>query len=398
MAQESNNHAENHDIHLSSRMHHAAFAFRGYDVVNLGRTAELLDHPAYGPIVAEHLEEGSRVCAEVIKQPVDLLARVREGRDTRGLEDYPEDVALIVAVELAQVRLLDKFFGIAMKDARLATGYSLGESAALIAGGVYEMKDLLTVPLALAKDCAALAAGVAMGVLFSRGPVLDFDTVRRMCLEISQKGKGVIDVMTYLSPNTLLLLGQEETLGRFETLMPDVFPQKVFLRRNPNKWPPLHTPIMWQRFVPNRAAVMLQTIPGGFQAPRPPVVSMVTGAASYEDWNSREILHQWVDHPQRLWDVVYKLLADGIDTVIHVGPVTNLLPATFTRLATNIHAQMNGRSLGSFGRRTLSRMVRRPWLTRLLPSFTALFRAPFVKQVILEDWLLEQKPGGSDRP
>jgi [acyl-carrier-protein] S-malonyltransferase len=227
--------------------------------------------------------------------------------------------------------------------------------------------------------------------LFSRGPVLDFDTVRRMCLEISQRGKGVIDIMTYLSPNSLLLLGQEQTLGRFEGLMHDVFPHKVFLRRNTNLWPPLHTPLTWQKCIPNRAAVLLQTIPGGFQAPAPAVLSMVTGDTSYEACNSREILHRWVDHPQRLWDAMYKILAGGIDTVVHVGPDPNLLPATFARLSNNIRAQMNGRSLGSLGRRTLSRMVRRPWLTRLLPSFTALFRAPFVQQIILEDWLLEQK-------
>jgi len=391
MAHLNGSHANGHENHLSNRVRHAAFAFRGYNVTNLGRTAELLDHPAYGRIVADFLRQGSQVCAETIKRPVDLLARVQERRETRDLDDYPEDVALIVAVEMAQLKLLEEFFGISIKQAKLATGYSLGEAAALIAAGVYEMQHLITVPLALAKDCADLARGVAMGVLFSRGPVLDFDTVRRMCLEISQKGKGVIDIMTYLSPNSLLLLGQEETLGRFESLMQDVFPHKVFLRRNPNRWPPLHTPLMWQRCIPNRAGILLQTIPGGFQAPTPTVLSMVTGDTSYEEFNSREILRRWVDHPQRLWDAIYKILAGGIETVVHVGPDPNLLPATFARLSSNIRAQMNGRSLGSLGRRTLSRMVRRPWLTRLLPSFTALFRAPFVQQIILEDWLLEQK-------
>jgi len=35
--------------------------------------------------------------------------------------------------------------------------------------------------------------------------------------------------------------------------------------------------------------------------------------------------------------------------------------------------------------------ARRRWLTALLPSRTALLRAPYVQHVILEDWLLEQK-------
>jgi len=85
------------------------------------------------------------------------------------------------------------------------------------------------------------------------------------------------------------------------------------------------------------------------------------------------------------------MLANGIDTVVHVGPAPNLLPATFDRLKINIQTQLNGKGWGKFGRRAISHMARRPWLTRLLPSFTALFRAPFVKQINLEDWLLEQK-------
>ena len=66
-----------------------------------------------------------------------------------------------------------------MPRAKLAFGYSLGEASALIAAGVFEMKHLLRVPLALADDCVALADGVTMGVLFSRGPAFDFDAVER---------------------------------------------------------------------------------------------------------------------------------------------------------------------------------------------------------------------------
>ena len=379
------------DNALAARLRNSAFAFRGYNITNLGRTPALLAHPAYGPIMGRFLREGSDICADVIKQPVDLVGRVREGRETRDLRDYPEDVALIVAVEMAQLKLLEEFFGIAMNQAKVALGNSLGESTALIAAGVYEMKDLLRVPLALARDCAELARDVSLCVLFSRGPVLDLDTVRRLCLQLGQRGEGIIDVSTYLSPNSLILMGQNGTLGSFEALMHDVFPQQVYLRRNQHRWPPLHTSIMWQRNIPNRSALLMQTTPGGLRAPAIPILSMVTGEASYQEINSREILHRWVDHPQRLWDVVYKLLSGGIETVVHVGPAPNLVPATFHRLSTNIRGQMNGRGLGGLGRRAVSRFVRRPWLTRLLPSFTALFRAPFVQQIILEDWLLEQK-------
>jgi [acyl-carrier-protein] S-malonyltransferase len=377
---------------LGARMQKAAFAFRGYNVTNLGRTPELLAHPAYGPIVAAYLREACEVAEDLLKRPMDLIARVREGRETRGLEDYAEDLALIVAAELAQLRILEECFGISLSQSRVAFGYSLGECAALMATGVFKMAELLRIPLAVADDCVELAKEVTLGVLFSRGPVLDFEMVRRFCLEISQVGKGIIDISTYLSPNSLLLMGQNGSVAHFEARIHDAFPKQVFLRRHNHRYPPLHTPIMWQRNIPNRTALLLQTIPGGFQKPSVPLLSMVTGAASYQEFNSRELMHQWVDHPQRLWDIVYKVLSDGIETVVHVGPAPNLVPATFHRLANNLANQTQGKGLGQFGRRTLSRLVRRPWLTRLLPSSAVLFRGLFVENIVLENWLLEHTP------
>jgi len=368
-----------------------ALAFRGYNVTNLGRTPELLAHRAYGPIVVAHLREASDIFRATLKRPLDLVARVREGRETRGLHDYAEDIALIVAVEVAQLRILEEFFGMAVSQARFTFGHSLGECGALIGTGVYRFADFLPVPLAMADDCAELAHDVSLAILFSRGPVLDFDTVRRLCLEISQRGEGVIDISTYLSPNSLLMIGQNGTLHDFETRLHETFGKQVGMRRHQHRFPPLHTPIMWQRNIPNRTALLSQTTPGGLTAPSAPILSMATGQASYDGLNCRELIHQWVDHPQRLWDIVYKVLAEDIERVIHVGPAPNLLPATFRRLSSNIASQMQGRGLRSIGKRTISKLARRPWLTRLLPSSAVLFRALHVEYVILEDWLLAQK-------
>lgn len=377
---------------LQARLPRAAFAFRGYNVTNRGRTHELLAHPAYGPIVEAHLREASLICAEFVQQPVDLVARMRAGRESAGLDDYVEDIALIVAAEMAQLQLLEEFFGIAFRQARLALGYSVGEATALVAAGVYTMTDVLRVLLPMAKESADLAKDTTMAVLFTRGPSLDFELIHRLCLEVSQQGQGVIGVSTYLAPNSVLVLGQHDSLARFETRLKEVFPGPFYLRRNPHLWPPLHTPIIWQRCIPNRTAVLLQKTPGGFRAPSVSILSMVTGEASYREYNSRELIHRWVDHPQRLWDVLCKVLINRIETMVHVGPDPNLVLATFRRLSNNVEAQMNRGGFVSFGRRTLARLVRRPWLTRLLPSSTALFRAPLVQHIVLEDWLLEHEP------
>ena len=79
---------------------------------------------------------------------------------------------------------------------------------------------------------------------------------------------------------------------------------------------------------------------------------------------------------------------DGVDTVVHVGPEPNLIPATFRRISENVKAQISGASPKSLGLRAVS-TIWRPWLASWLSSKSALLRAPNVEHVILEDWLLE---------
>ncbi len=377
-------------IDLKEHVANSAFVFRGYNVTNLGRTRELLEHRDYGPIVEHYLLEGARIYHESIGGTIDLVARVRSNQEMT-LEEYAEAVALIVAMEQAHLKLLEEFFHVQYQKVRLAFGYSLGEVSALVASGVMDMAAALRIPLAMAADCVDLAHDVTLGVLFSRGPALDAEAVQRLCLRVNQTGEGVIGISSYLSPNSLLLMGQGKTIDHFADLMPEWIPQKLYLRKNDSRWPPMHTPIVWQHNVPNRSAVMMQTLPGGFTAPVPPVLSLVTGKQSYNDVNAREILTQWIDHPQRLWDAVSETLAMGIETVVHVGPEPNLVLATFKRLAANVATQMANRSWEGMGLRAVGRAVRRPWLAKLLPTRSSLLRAPFVQQIVLEDWLLEQK-------
>ena len=373
---------------LQSKIGTTAFAFRGYNTTNLGRTPELLAHPAYGPTVRRYLTRGSEICADIVKRAVDLEACVSR-REEFGMDRYAEAVALIVAADLAQVQLLEEFHGVRYREAKLAYGYSLGELSAVACGGVFDMAEVLSVPVAMAADCAALAANVVMGILFSRGPSIDEFDVHRLCRTITAEGNGTIAMSAILSPNTYLLLGQDDTIQRFKATMHEFLPMPVHIKLNPDRWPPMHTPIVRQKNIPDRAAVMMDKMRGGLQPPCPPVFSLVTGDVSYDDYHARDILRDWVDHPQRLWDAVYATLAGGISTVIHVGPAPNVIPATFHRLSENIRQQTAGRSLGKMGMRAAAGLARRPWLSALLPSRAALLRAPTIKHIILEDWLLE---------
>jgi len=368
-----------------------ALAFRGYNITNLGRTAELLAVPAYRETLQQELARYSRICADIIGAPVDLQRLVDEGVEPQ-IDRYAEAIALIVAVEVAQLRLLREVHGVDYTEARLAFGYSLGEMMAVSCSGAFAAEELVRVPLAMARDCADLARDAEMGVLFSRAATIPEVDVRRLCSEITAQGRGTVGISAVLSPNTYLLIGQGYAVDQFKDAMAAALPPGAHVRLNNYRWPPLHTPIVRQRNVPDRASIMLQNLKLGAFPLRPPVVSLVTGKRSYEAHTARDLLRQWIDHPQRLWDAVCETLASGVNAVLHVGPAPNLVPATFNRLSENIRQQSNGRTLDSYRMKAINGMMRRPWLASLLPARAALLRAPFVEHINLEDWLLTNAP------
>lgn len=374
---------------LAVRLPATAFAFRGYNITNLGRTPELLKVTAYRPILESHLQDASELCSELIGKKVDLIQSVVDRRET-SLDNYAEAVALIFSVELAQIDLLREWHGIDIADSRLAFGYSLGELVAVVVAGIAEAKEVLSVPLSLATDCAALAHEVTMGIVFSRGTAIEEADIHRYCEEITAEGKGTLAVSAVLSPNTMLVLGQEVTLERLKQRLAEF---RILVRRNDSFWPPLHTSIVSQRNVSDRAVVMLEKIQLLADVPTPPIVSLVTGEKAYGDGQTRTVLRNWVNHPQRLWDGVCGVLESDVRTIIHVGPEPNVIPATFQRLAENVMQQTGKRSLSGLGLRAVQHMVKRPWLASLLPRQSSLLRAPGIRHVLLEDWLLANAPG-----
>ena len=381
---------------LREQQSRSAFAFRGYNIFNLGRTPELWAIEAYRPILQRWLDLGSSVCQSVLGrssqgQPVDLVARVLDKQDP-NIDHYAEAIALVMAIEFAQIDLLHEHHAIDYHQAPLAYGYSLGELSAVAANGIISHADAMRIPLELAHDSAMLSDNVVMGILFSRAEAIAERNVVRLCDQITSECDGVIGVSAVLSPNTYLLLGQGNTIDRFKSQMPNVFSRSVHLKRDSHRWPPLHTPIVRQQHIPDRASILMQNMLQNESCELPQIFSLATGAADYQTQPTREILRRWVDHPQRLWDAVLYTLSLDIQTVIHVGPAPNVIPATFHRLSDNVRQQLQQLSFSGLGKRAISRLASRPWLANLLPNSASLLRAPTLRHVILEDWLIEHAP------
>lgn len=368
-----------------------AFAFRGYNITNLGRTHELWSVDAYRPTLERWLQTGSEVCQKAHGSSTDLVARV-VGQLEANLDHYAEAVAMIMAIEFAQLELLSTVHGVDYGQSKLAYGYSLGELTAVAANQMISASEAMEVPVALAYDCATLAHDVTMGILFSRTEAIDERKVVHLCESITAECRGVIGISAVLSPNTYLVLGQHDSLARFKAQMHVTLPQSSLLKEDPSLWPPLHTPIVRQRHIPDRASVLMERMSPRVGLANPTLFSLATGSPSYKTEPAREILRRWIDHPQRLWDAIIYTLKEDIDLVIHVGPGPNVVPATFIRLSDNVRQQLARMSLSGIGMRAMSNLVNRRWLANLLPNRAALLRAPTVRQLNLEDWLIENAP------
>ncbi len=362
------------------------FVFRGYNVTNLGRSAELLSHPRFGGYLVRRLQQCGNVASDVVGREVDLVKRVAR-REEPDLAAYADAVALIVAAEMAHVDILEQEFDIHVSKAQYLMGYSLGELTALVAAGTLSLEDALTIPLALASDIAELAPTCTLAVVFCRKTTLDDKLVHRVCQEINAEVNGLIGISSIISPNSLIVIGENETTTRLNQRLSGLVPDRVYIKKNPHKWPPMHTPLVWRKHIPSRAGLLMSAMKSGFTPPNPPVLSLVTGACSYTDCNVRDLIYEWVDKPQNLWQAVYYTLSRGTESVIHVGAEPNIVPATYSRLAENVDAQVKA----SLGTRTLSTIVHRPWLKSLIPERAYLLRAPSIRQYVLEDWLLDHK-------
>lgn len=360
-----------------------ALAFRGYNITNLGRTREFLADVRFGEFLRIELEYASKLATDFLGFPVDLVATTREGIDLNETR-YGESVAFILAVEFAQFAILRELCGLATERCRLAFGYSLGEIAALVCGGLLPKESAYEIPLRVAGDCHALMANSRLAIVFSKQSSIPSLAIEQICLDITRETGKTVAVSAQLSPNTLLVIGQGDSLDGLAKRIKELDLRGIVVRPKDNRFPPLHTPIMWQRYISDQASLLLQKVPFADQPPSPPVYSMALGKVDYTPYNVREHLRQWMDHPQRLWDAVDYTLMHGVDTVVHLGPDPNLIPATYKRLSENVASQFQE----NMGIRALSYAVHRPWLQSILPQQAFLLRAPTIKQVILEDELL----------
>ncbi len=234
----------------------------------------------------------------------DLKALCFEGPAER-LSDTRYTQPAMVAFAIGVTKLL---YAEGIRPA-YAAGLSLGEYSALYAAGALEEREALEI---IAFRGAAMA-GAVQGRQCAMSAVLQLDreTLQEVCRAASDA--GVVEIANYNCPGQLVIGGDCAAVEKAAALA---------LERGARRCVPLavsgpfHTSLM----EPAARALEERFRTVRFHTPQFPVVSNVTACPAQSAEEIPQLLVRQVKHSVLFEDSVRWLIAQGVDTMVEIGP------------------------------------------------------------------------------
>jgi len=211
----------------------------------------------------------------------------------------------ITMISLAALRVLQS----AGISPEAAAGHSLGEYSALVAAGVLtpEVSVALTrIRGELMQDCADRFPG---GMLALLG--IDMDAAMKVVEQASDRGP--VGIANINSPGQVVISGAAAALEKAGELSSEAGARRIIPLKVSGAW---HSPLM------KEAAIGLELAlhDAEFFEPEIPVVANVTADFIRSGDESRELLARQVTSPVLWADSMKRLIDDGFDTFVEVGP------------------------------------------------------------------------------
>ncbi len=300
-----------------------AFVFPGQGSQTVGMLAELA---AQFPIVEETFGEASSALG------YDLWQLVQQGPAEELNKTWQTQPALLAA-SVAIFRVWQQQGG---KAPALMAGHSLGEYSALVCAGVLDFKAairLVELRGKLMQEAVPEGTGAMYAIIG-----LDNDAIAKACEESAQG--QVVSPVNFNSPGQVVIAGNKEAVERAGAACKAAgakraLPLPVSV--------PSHCALM--KPAADKLAVALQDIT--FNAPQVPVVNNVDVRTENDPGAIRSALVRQLYSPVRWTESVEFIAAQGVTSLLEVGPgkvltgLTKRIVDTLTAAAVNDTASLS---------------------------------------------------------
>lgn len=235
---------------------------------------------------------------------LDVAALCFEENDKINITEYTQ-IAMLTT-EAAIWKVLTN----AGVKADMTAGLSLGEYGALIASGTMSMEDAFAV---VRKRGLYMQEAVPVGGAMSAVLGLDAEKIAEVCEKTQQETQKVVSIANYNCPGQIVITGQKEAVELAGTRLADEGARRVVPLKVSG---PFHS-----KMLEGAGAKLGEALePVTIHPAQIPYITNVTADYVSDPSQVKDYLIRQVSSPVRWQQSVERMIADGADTFIEIGP------------------------------------------------------------------------------
>ena len=235
---------------------------------------------------------------------LDMEALCFTENDKLNITEYTQ-IAML-ATEIAILKVLESK-GV---KADVTAGLSLGEYGALAAADVMTLKDIFYL---IRKRGIYMQEAYPVGGAMSAVLGLESEKILEVCNTVSSQTGGIVSIANYNCPGQIVITGEEKAVAAAAEALQAAGAKKCVPLKVSG---PFHSALLGDEGKKLRAELDKVEV----NQPKIPYVCNVTAEFISDNQNIRTLLEQQVSSSVCWQQSVEKMIADGVDVFIEIGP------------------------------------------------------------------------------